>query len=82
MQHTKIIIYTIYIVVVCLPGSYSMEGTGLEPCRQCAKDTYQEFSDQNDCVNCDDLFGTLGTGASHPDDCMSMCMLFTIEMIL
>lgn len=57
---------------VCLPGSYSIEQTGLEPCQKCDKDFYQTDPDQNNCIPCNDLYGTLGVGTSRAEDCLSM----------
>ena len=57
---------------MCLPGTYSLEQTNLAPCEECEKDTFQAHSEQNFCLPCDDLYGTVGTGAEH---CLSMCVV-------
>ena len=77
------IMQTFLLLAVCLPGSFSIDQTGLAPCKQCSKDFFQTDPDQNDCIPCNDLYGTIGIGTSKTEDCLSMSkpiMLTKINM--
>lgn len=67
-----------WLLAACKPGQYRDVSENI--CKLCPVGSYQPLKWQEDCINCDPDYSTLGQGSVKRSDCLSKfsycCILF------